>query len=180
VIVWIGTSIGSEVLEPWAASTFRAWGIGRKGHDDGVAVFILTQDRKARIEVGYGLEGELTDLTAGRIIRERLVPGLRAGNGDAAVTATVDGVLRALGGDTAGAGEEAPPGHPLSKWQLVGMGIGGLLLLLFLITHPRAAMWMLFTLASSGRRGGGGWSGGGGGFSGGGGRSGGGGASGSW
>lgn len=181
MIVWIGTSTGKEALEPWAADAFRAWGIGRKGHDDGVAIFILTQDRKARIEVGYGLEGQLTDLVSGRIIRERLAPNLRAGNGDAAVTATVDGVLRALGGETGGAGEEAPPGRPISKWQLVGLGIGGILFLLFLITHPRAAMWMLFTLASSGRRGGG-WSGGGGGggFSGGGGRSGGGGASGSW
>src|SRR4029450_1351061 len=98
----------------WAARAFQAWGIGRKGHDDGVAIFILTQDRKARIEVGYGLEGQLTDLVAGRIIRARLRPQLAAGNGDAAVTATVDGVLRALGGD-AGAVDEAPPGRPISK-----------------------------------------------------------------
>jgi uncharacterized protein len=141
-----------------------------------VALFILTQDRKARIEVGYGLEGQLTDLTAGRIINDQLAPRLRAGDGDGAVTAAVDGILGALG-DQGGA-EEAPPGRPISKWRLVGMGIAGLLLLIFVITHPRAAMWMLFTMASSGRRDGG-WSSGGG-FSGGGGRSGGGGASGSW
>ena len=179
VIVWIGTSIGGEALEPWAVKTFEAWGIGRKGQDDGVAIFILTQDRKVKIEVGYGLEGQLTDLVSGRIIREELAPRMRAGDGDGAVTAAVAGVLRALGGEHGAAPEVAPQGRPLSKWQLVGMAIGGVLLLLFLITHPRAAMWMLFTLASSGRRGGG-WSGGSGGFSGGGGRSGGGGASGSW
>jgi uncharacterized protein len=179
VIVWIGTSIGNESLERFTNDAFTAWGIGRKGHDDGVAIFILTQDRKARIEVGYGLEGQLTDLVAGQIIRERLAPGLRAGNGDAAVTATVDGVLSALGGEAAGA-DEAPPGQPVSKWRLVGMGIFGIFFLLFLVTHPRAAMWLLFTMASSGRRGGGWSGGGGGGYSGGGGRSGGGGASGSW
>lgn len=149
-----------------------------------MAIFVLTQDRKVRIEVGYGLEGQLTDAQSGRIIREDFAPRMRTGDGDGAVTAAVGGVLRALGGES-GAPPEASPGRPVSKWQLVGMAVIGLLLLLFVITHPRAALWMLFTMASGGRGGSSGWSGGsggsgGGGFSGGGGRSGGGGASGSW
>ena len=64
------------------AGTFEAWKVGRKGIDDGLVVFILAEDRKIKIEVGYGLEGRLTDLTAGRIIRDRIVPEFRAGRFD--------------------------------------------------------------------------------------------------
>jgi uncharacterized protein len=184
VIVWIGATIGNEALEPWAAKTFQAWGIGRRGKDDGVALFLLTQDRRVRIEVGYGLEGQLTDLQTARIIREGVTPALQRGDGDAAVTAAVDGILGTLGGEAPGQGSGQPTSSPISKAQLIAMAVFGGLFLLFLITHPRLAVSLLFTMAASGRRGGGfgggGFSGGGGGFSGGGGRSGGGGASGSW
>ncbi|HZA12877.1 MAG TPA: TPM domain-containing protein, partial [Myxococcaceae bacterium] len=80
VIVWIGGSLGDEVLEDWAARTFEAWGIGKKGKDDGVALFVFARDRKLRIEVGYGLEDVLPDLIASRIIQEEAVPRLRAGD----------------------------------------------------------------------------------------------------
>ena len=193
VIVWIGASIGADDLETWAARTFAAWGIGRKGHDDGVALFILAQDRRMRIEVGYGLEGQLTDLEAAAILRDELTPRLRAGNRDEAVIAAVNRMLVALGGEAPGAAPAVSPlddregadARPIPRWQLYGMGILGLLFLLFLITHPRIAATLLYTMAAGGGRGGGdsgrgGFSGGGGGFSGGGGHSGGGGASGSW
>ena len=58
------------------------WKIGRKGFDNGVILIVSRDDRKVRIEVGYGLEGRLTDLTAGRIIRDRIVPEFRAGRFD--------------------------------------------------------------------------------------------------
>jgi uncharacterized protein len=185
VIVWIGTSLGGDSLETWAANTFAAWGIGRQGKDDGVAIFILAQDRRMRIEVGYGLEERLTDLASARIIRERMTPLLRQGNPDGAVTAAVSGVLETLGGEDPAAAAETPPPpvqRSVSRWELIGMAALGLLFLVFLVTHPRAAIMLLFTLGSGGRQGGwgGGRAGGGGGFSGGGGRSGGGGASGSW
>jgi uncharacterized protein len=196
VIVWIGDSIGAGDLETWAARTFVAWGIGRgKGHDDGAALFILAQDRRMRIEVGYGLEGQLTDLEAASILRDELTPRLRQGDRDAAVIAAVNRMLAALGGEAPGAAPAVSPlgdrdgadPRPIPRWQLYGMGILGVLFLLFLITHPRMAAALLYTMAAQGGRRGGGYSGGGGfggggggGFSGGGGRSGGGGASGSW
>lgn len=191
VIVWIGGTIGSESLETWAAATFKAWGIGRKGQDDGAALFILAHDRRMRIEVGYGLEGQLTDLTAARILREQLTPRLQRGDRDGAVVAAVSSMLGVLGGEAPGAARGvAPDERPISKGQVVVVALLGVLLLLLVIANPRMAMALLYTLASSGRRGGGGFSGGGfsgggssgggGGFSGGGGRSGGGGASGSW
>src|SRR5689334_12856345 len=57
VIVWIGDLPEGQQPEDWAARAFAAWKVGRKGHDDGVAVFLFPNARKVRIEVGYGLEG---------------------------------------------------------------------------------------------------------------------------
>jgi uncharacterized protein len=78
------------------------WKIGRKGLDNGAIMVIARDDRKVRIEVGYGLEGRLTDLTAGRIIRDRIVPEFRAGrfdqgvlNGVVALTEVVRGEYQA-------------------------------------------------------------------------------------
>jgi uncharacterized protein len=181
VIVWIDKTTGAVPIDDWAVRAFKAWGVGRKGHDDGVAMFIFSDDRKLRIEVGYGVEDVLPDARAGRIIQNDMVPRIRAGDRDGAVKAGVDAVLAALGG--------AP--EPRRPQQNNGSPLGLIFPVLFFIIvfivarrHP----WVLLFLGSgSGRRGGGwgggggGWGGGGGGgFSGGGGSSGGGGASGGW
>jgi uncharacterized protein len=194
VIVWLGQLPEGESVEDWSARAFSAWGIGRKGQDDGVGIFVFPAARKVRIEVGYGLEGQLTDLQAARIINEQLTPRMRQGDADGAITAAVDGVLAAVGGEPGGpppraVGEPEPP-RGLTLAQKVIVAIGGLILLGFLITHPSLAVYLLFSIFSGGGggRGGGfggggggfGGGGGGGGYSGGGGRSGGGGASGSW
>lgn len=184
VIVWVGASTGGVPLEEWAVRTFEAWGIGRKGKDDGLALFVFAAERRLRIEVGYGLEGAIPDAIANRIIQEEAVPRLRAGQNDAAIVASIDAALSVLGGEAG-----APPrkmsasGRPLSLVQLVIFGILGLMLLVFVVTNPSLALLFLVQLVSHNRRGGpfgGGGGFGGGGFGGGGGRSGGGGASGSW
>ena len=125
VVVWIGGTLGPQSLEDWAARTFEAWGVGRKGKDDGAAIFLFAQDRKVRIEVGYGLEDRLTDLRASRIIREELAPRLQRGDRDGALSATVD---RMLGGDrrrrrrrrpaTAGGGRAARA--TVARWSCSG------------------------------------------------------------
>ncbi len=185
VIVWIGASLGNQSLEDWAARTFEAWGVGRKGLDDGAAIFVFAQDRQVRIEVGYGLEDRLTDLRAARIIRDEMVPRLQRENRDGAVTAAVDRVLAAIGGEAdRGADERAQPAageRQRSRGSLILFGIVGVVFLILFLTNPSLAVYLLMSLGSGGRGGGGGgWSGGGGGWGGGGGRSGGGGASGSW
>ncbi len=185
VIVWIGESTGDVPLEEWAARTFEAWGIGKKGRDDGAAIFVFSKDRRLRIEVGYGLEPVAPDAVASRIIQEEALPRLRAGDPDGAVSATTDALLRALGGETSPppAGPTARPAAPhLGTGQLLVLGVLGLLLLVFAATHPRMALFLLFQILSGGGGGAGGrrGGGGGGGFRGGGGRSGGGGASGAW
>jgi len=179
VVVWIGTTLGGTPLDDWAVRAFAAWKIGRKGLDDGVAIFIFADDRAIDIEVGYGLEDKVPDAIASRIIREVMAPRVRAGDRDGAVTAGADAVLAAIEGrpwtgSPAATSSEREPS--LVAWILGGLA--AIAFLIFAITHPRMAMLLLWTFMARGRHGGGGF--GGGGFGGGGGRSGGGGARGGW
>jgi uncharacterized protein len=211
VLVWIGSSTGGEPLEDFTVRAFAAWRVGRKGIDDGLVIFLFAADRKVRFEVGYGLEGTVPDAIASRIIQDVMVPRLKAGDAGGAVTHGVDATLAVVDGQpwsqaidaqaagtdlTAGAPEA--PGEPGAFAPRASPGAGrpqvhhGLLynvvkwililaVLLFLVTHPSLAFWLLLSLSGRDGGGGGGFGGGGGGgFSGGGGRSGGGGASGSW
>jgi uncharacterized protein len=186
IIVYIDKTTGGAPLEDWASKAFQAWKVGRKGLDDGLAVFIMAEDRKVRVEVGYGLEGLVPDITAGRIINDIMVPAIRNGENDAAVGGAVNAFLRVIAGEgEAGAGpgsgetpsaSRAKSGY--SKGQKVLSVIAIVFFLILFITNPRLALWLLFSLLSGGGGGRGGR--GGGSFGGGGGRSGGGGASGSW
>ena len=180
MIVWIDRTTGGVPVDDWANKAFAAWGVGRKGHDDGVAMFIFSDDRKMRIEVGYGLEGNVPDARAGRIIENDMAPRIRAGDHDGAVQAGVDALIAAIGG----APEPKRPGGANN----VGV-FGALFPVLFFVImlSGRAAAPLGVAVPRGGRGGGwgggggGGWGGGGGGgFSGGGGSSGGGGASGGW
>lgn len=187
VVVWIGEATGGVPLEEWAARTFEAWGIGKRGKDDGVAVFVFAGERRIRIEVGYGLESVVPDAIASRIIQDEALPRFRAGDPDAGVSATVDALLRTLGGETSPpppvSGIRESPAPEITPAQMIFYGVLGLIVLLFVITHPRLAFYLLVQILSSsgGGRRRGGWGGSSGGsFRGGGGRSGGGGASGSW
>src|SRR5262249_47354714 len=155
--------------------------VGRKGIDDGLVLFIFSEDRKIRIEVGYGLEPVVTDAQASRIIRETIAPRIRAGDRDGAVEAGVGALTQVIGGPGApGGAVRTRHTLPVSPLQAIVLGVIALVVLGLLITHPTLAAMLLFNIFSGGR--GGGWGdgggGGGGGFSGGGGRSGGGGATG--
>ena len=183
LVVYIDRSTGGVPIEDWAVRAFEAWRIGRKGIDDGLALFVFSEDRRLRVEVGYGLEDRVTDLVATRVINDEMVPRIRAGERDAAVRAGVDRLMTVVGDEPAG----TTPARTVAGWKLVLGGLALLFFLGFVVTHPSLAWLALLNLG--GPRGGfggggfGGFGGGGGrggGFSGGGGRSGGGGASGSW
>jgi uncharacterized protein len=190
VLVYVDHTTGGVPIEDWAVKAFERWKVGRKGMDDGLVLFVFSDDHRLRIEVGYGLEPTMTDGRASRIIREVVAPRIQAGDRDGAVGAGVDAILSTLGG----AGQPQPAAGDTPEPKLSpGKVLGGLVVLVvlfvllasFAVRHPALA-WMLTSMIGSGR-GGGGWGGGGfsgggggGGFSGGGGRSGGGGASGSW
>ena len=80
-------------METWTGETADQWKIGRRGHDDGAVLFIFMQDRKVRIEVGYGLESTLTDADSYRIIQNEIRPRMRAGDVDAAVASGVAAMI---------------------------------------------------------------------------------------
>lgn len=178
VVVWIGSTLGSTPLEDFAVNVFKAWGLGRKGEDDGLLVAVLAKDRRIAIEVGYGLEGQVPDAVASRIINEVMVPKLRAGDSDAALASGVDALLQAIDGKPFAQNGGSPAAGPAgpSTGKIILFVLLGAAFLLLLITHPRLALTLLFVMAGRGGHG----NGGGGGFGGGGGRSGGGGARGSW
>jgi uncharacterized protein len=186
IIVYIGQTTGDTPIEDWAVKAFEKWKVGRKGMDDGLALFIMAQDHKLRFEVGYGLEGEITDALAARIINEIMVPRIKAGDADGAVTAGIDAVASSIAGQGLGDNSDQRqdsrgrrPSRPITLGQLILYGIIGVIVLIVFITNPTLAIYLLMSLLSGGG-GGGNDRGGGGGFGGGGGRSGGGGASGSW
>ena len=94
VIVYIAPTTGGVPIEDWAVRAFQKWKVGRKGLDDGLALFIMPQDRKLRIEVGYGLEPVIPDAIASRVINEVMMPRIQAGRPDEAVTAAIRSLLR--------------------------------------------------------------------------------------
>lgn len=190
IVVAIFPSLEDESLEDFTNRMFEAWKVGQKNNNNGVLLAIFIQEHKVRIEVGYGLEGALTDALSSRIIRNELAPEFRSGNYDAGVEKTVDAIQKAVRGEyTAPESEKRPQ---ISYFTLL---IFFLIIMFIIIKVMRAPM----TIGPYSRRrrnndwgggwfggwgggsGGGGWGGSsGGGFSGGGGMSGGGGASGSW
>ena len=115
-------SLDGEDLEGFAVRVFEAWKLGDKGRDNGVLVVVARDDRKIRIEVGYGAEGALTDAQSGRIIRDTLAPAFREGrHGDGLYRAGV-WILTILGAMppevvSQGAGDPGP--------VITGKAVGG-------------------------------------------------------
>lgn len=203
VIVWIGDTTGDVPLETWTSETADRWKIGRKKYDDGAVLFIFMRDHKVRIEVGYGLEGKLTDADSYRIIQEDIRPRMRSGDTDSAVQAGVAAMLNTI---TPSAANMTPP--PAVSHESNGIAFNPDLwfffafLLFAIIVHIIRTIYYGYLVLHEGRPaaqaqmrrsrflggafvggfggGGGGFGGGGGGFSAGGGGFGGGGASGGW
>ncbi len=189
ILVWIGRTTGGVPLEDFTVRAFAAWKVGRKGLDDGLVLFVFADDRKMRVEVGYGLEGQVPDAIASRIIRETIVPRVQAGDHDGAIRAGIAALIAAIEGQAAApepaAGPESgqsPPagGARFPRYRTEDPHRPRRHRLSDPLGHepfPRHLSALQHPLGRPGR---GRRRSGGGGFSGGGGRSGGGGASGSW
>lgn len=195
VVVATVSSLEGRDIADYGYRLGRAWGIGqsertqtvedRTGRDNGVILLIAPNERKVRIEVGYGLEPVLTDALSSVIIQSAILPKFRDGDLPGGVTAGVDAIVEQLSIDRglaqqraqAAQAQLADQGGTEIPWWVV------LLVVLFFVFFGRGWLpwFILGNLAGGGWRGGGGggWSGGGG-FSGGGGSFGGGGASGGW
>jgi uncharacterized protein len=99
VAVLIVPTTEPETIEQYSIRVAEKWKIGRKKVDDGAILVVAKNDRKLRIEVGYGLEGALTDLTSKRIIDEEIVPKFRSGDFAGGISAGVDRMLRVIDGE---------------------------------------------------------------------------------
>jgi uncharacterized protein len=180
-------SLDGQDIETYANELFRTWKLGEKTKNNGVLLLVAPNERKVRIEVGYGLEGTLTDALSSVIIANALVPRFKTGDFSAGIERGVDDIIAVLTTDSSEwqqrksfRSDTAQKNDPVT-WAI----IGGLIVLLFLLIWSPSFRWIFFnivlnvafdalTSSSSGS------SSSGGGFSGGGGSSGGGGASGSW
>ena len=98
VVVLTVPTIGGASIEEYAVKVFESWKLGQKGKDNGVLVVVAPQDRKMRIEVGYGLEGTLPDGAAGEIIRTWMTPAFKAGNYDKGIEDGVAAIIARLEG----------------------------------------------------------------------------------
>jgi len=190
VVVAIFRSLGGESLEDFSIRLAQAWRIGQKGLDNGVIFLVFTDDRKMRIEVGYGLESNLTDAVASSILRDVVAPSFREGRIADGIGAGLDAIDQAIAGtyrQPVRPARSRPSMDPFTLGLLVLL-FGGLGVAIVPTLFYRGARRRGWTGGGSGWGGpfvgGGGWSAGsrsgGGGFSGGGGGFGGGGASGSW
>jgi uncharacterized protein len=200
IVVAIFSSLNGQNLEEFAARTFKSWGMGQKDKNNGVVLFVFINDHKMRIEVGYGLEGRLTDYAANRII-ENIKPYFKQQDYAGGLRVGVDQIISANRGEYHGSGKtvgDLSQGiHRESEeittiiWIIIIIAV----LVFYFIkssfsgqTYSRRGWysgnsWSDSNSSSSGWSSWGGGGGGGGGFSGfsgGGGSSGGGGASGSW
>jgi uncharacterized protein len=99
IVVLTIPSLEGEVLEEFSIRVAEQWKIGHKGLDNGAILLISRADRKLRIEVGYGLEGRLTDLMAGRIISGIIVPEFKAGHFDQGVLNGVQAMIDVVRGE---------------------------------------------------------------------------------
>ena len=193
VVVAIFRSLEGENLEDFSIRLAQQWRIGQKSLDNGVILLIFVEDRKVRLEVGYGLEPVIPDIVAGSLIRDTVAPRFRERRYAAGIEAATDAIYARISGQPAGK-------PPAARGRPGPTSVDPATLLLMLLIFGVFGVAFLSAMRNASRRGytagrggwqsyppifyggGRGWSGrsGGGGFSGGGGRFGGGGASGSW
>jgi uncharacterized protein len=124
-LLTVPTTAG-QPIENYALAVAREWKLGKPGKNDGALLVVATKDRKLRIEVGRGLEGELTDLYCGRIIRDVMVPRFRQGDMPGGIRAGVEALIAIAGG----AGEKALPS---SSHDPVWSGIALALIFAFIV-----------------------------------------------
>lgn len=136
-------SLEGEVLEDYSLRVAETWKLGREGFDDGALLLIARDERRIRLEVGYGLEGAIPDALAKRVVDEVIRPRFREGDFDAGVKAAVDAIAGLIEGE-----DGLPPPGPASDAAAAGeRGLGIIPFLLFLVPM---ALFSLQALAARG------------------------------
>ncbi|MER9404024.1 YgcG family protein [Mesorhizobium caraganae] len=96
IVVATVPSLGGEEIEPYANRLFNFWQLGQAGKNNGVLLLVARNDRTMRIEVGYGLEGALTNSHATRIIENDMAPAFRVGDFSGGLSKAVDDIIKVL------------------------------------------------------------------------------------
>jgi uncharacterized protein len=152
IVVLTIRSLEGDSLEDFSHRVATMWKLGEKGRDNGVLLLIVTEERRIRIEVGYGLEGKLTDAQSSQIIRREIVPRFRAGDYPGGITAGGRAIVGTLQG-TYTAAEPSPtsesPGF-LFLGAASGAVIGGLIGLQRLFRGGSVGGLIAFLFALSG------------------------------
>jgi uncharacterized protein len=92
--------LDGKPIEQWGLALGNGWGVGRKGQDDGVLLIVAPHERKARIEIGRGLQAALTNGEAATIMQDAILPRFKAGDMPGGIAAGVDGIIREIGPET--------------------------------------------------------------------------------
>ena len=176
VVVVTLPSLQGLTIEEFGYQLGRAWGVGQKGKNNGALFIVVPAERKVRIEVGYGLEGQLTDAMTSQITQSIILPAFRQNQMERGIVEGAEAIIAVLGGKSI----DEVAGSGLSDGAVI---LIILFVIIFCVRYPTLAWFIFSSLPSSSYRGGstrigGGWSSGG--FKGGGGSFGGGGSSGSW
>ncbi len=122
-------NMGGDYIEHYAVELFREWGIGMREKDNGLLVLVAVEEREARIEVGYGLEGVITDSRSGEIIRTSMVPSFKEGKYATGLSGAIDKIDSLLTAD--GVVDDAGPAQaPPARILLFGLGVAGIFIFL--------------------------------------------------
>ena len=148
IVVLTIPSLAGESLEEYSIKVAQAWGIGQKGKDNGVLLLVAKAERKVRIEVGYGLEGRLTDALSGRIIDYAIVPRFKAGNFDAGILDGVSAIMQAVRGEYKGEPARKPAHNDDNA--VFGLFILAIILTALLSRLPALARAGIFGVAMPG------------------------------
>jgi uncharacterized protein len=129
IVVLTIASLEGQILEEFSLAVVERWRIGQKNVDNGVLLLVVKKERKIRIEVGYGLEGKLTDLVAGRIIRNIMTPRFKMGRFDQGIVEGVSAIIGVVRGEFT-----APtPGRRSGDFPRTSPGLIGIIAFFFLI-----------------------------------------------
>ena len=148
VVVLTVPTLEGDPLEDFAVRVAQTWQLGREGVDDGALFLVAQQERGLRIEVGYGLEPKLTDITTKRLLDEIVVPRFRAGDFPGGIAAGVDAVATVVRG-----GDPLPPPQPAASTDLLARDPAGKLF--FVVVF--ALFGVPFVLSALNTRGCAGW-----------------------
>ena len=115
-------SLEAESIEEYAVAVFNSWKLGQKGKDNGILVVVAPNDRRMRIEVGYGLEGTIPDGLAGNIIRTLMTPQFKTGNYNDGIQSGIKAIIEVLEGRKIATEESTAVGKEKGK-STSGLGL---------------------------------------------------------